>query len=103
MEWVRIHELADYVFFDHASHVHAGVGCVECHGRVDQMEVVQQTKPLSMSWCLDCHRNPGPHLRPPDQVTNMRWAPSANHAELAAAMIADRGIKPPTDCWGCHR
>jgi hypothetical protein len=103
MEWVRVHELADYVYFNHASHVHAGVGCVECHGRIDQMEVVTQQKPLSMGWCLDCHRNPGPHLRPPDQVTNMRWAPSAAHADLAAQWISERNIKPPTDCWGCHR
>ncbi len=103
MEWVRVHELADYVYFNHASHVHAGVGCVECHGRIDQMEVVKQEQPLSMGWCLDCHRNPGPHLRPPDQVTNMRWAPSAAHDELSAQWISERHIKPPTDCWGCHR
>ena len=103
MEWIRIHELPDFVYFNHAAHLRGGVGCVECHGRIDQMEVVHQEKPLSMSWCLDCHRNPAPHLRPPDQVTNMRWTPSAKQAEFAAAFIAERDIKPPTDCWGCHR
>jgi hypothetical protein len=103
VEWVRIHELPDYVYFPHNAHVHAGVGCVECHGRVDQMEVVRQEKPLSMSWCLDCHRDPGPHLRPPDQVTNMRWIAPPNHAELAKQAIADKHIEPPTDCSGCHR
>ncbi len=101
--WVRIHELPDYAFFPHDAHVHAGVGCVDCHGRVDQMDVVRQEKPLSMSWCLDCHRDPGPHLRPPDQVTNMRWIPPANQAELAAKAISERRIEPPTDCSGCHR
>ncbi len=101
--WVRIHELPDYAFFPHDAHVHAGVGCVECHGRVDQMEVVRQEQPLSMSWCLDCHRDPGPHLRPPDQVTNMRWIPPENQAELAAKAISERHIEPPIDCSGCHR
>ena len=57
MEWVRIHKLPDYVYFDHSVHVTAGVGCVECHGRIDQMEQVRMEKPLSMGWCLDCHRD----------------------------------------------
>ena len=96
MRWVRVHKLADYAYFNHAAHVHAGVGCVSCHGRIDQMEVVHQEKPLSMGWCLDCHRNPGPHLRPLDEVTNMRWAPPPASAELAAQR--DRGAPhPPAD------
>ncbi|MGB0680051.1 MAG: cytochrome c3 family protein, partial [Polyangiales bacterium] len=69
--WVRIHKVADHAYFNHSVHVKAGVGCVSCHGRIDKMEVVRQDQPLSMGWCLECHRNPGPHLRPPDEVTNM--------------------------------
>ena len=71
--WVRIHNLPDYVYFDHSRHVTRGVGCVECHGRIDQMEVVAQNQPLSMSWCLECHRNPAARLRPPEFVTKMDW------------------------------
>ncbi len=67
--WVRVHDLPDYVYFNHSAHVRRGVGCVSCHGRVDTMEVVYQAEPLSMGWCLDCHRNPERHLRPVEFVT----------------------------------
>jgi len=83
--------------------VHAGVGCVSCHGRIDQMEVVHQVKPLSMGWCLECHRDPGPQLRPVDEVTNMRWAPPPDQAQWAQATIEEHHIQPPVDCSGCHR
>ena len=78
VKWERIHDLADYVYFNHSAHVNKGVGCVECHGRIDKMEVVYQHEPLSMSWCLDCHRNPEPRLRPLDQITNMAWDPEVD-------------------------
>lgn len=103
IEWVRIHNIPDYAYFDHSLHLRAGVGCVSCHGRIDQMDKVMQVKPLSMGWCLDCHRNPAPHLRPPDQVTNMSWEPPANQQELAAEAIERLQIAPPDDCSGCHR
>lgn len=73
IRWVNVHMLPDYAFFNHKVHVASGVGCATCHGRIDKMEVVAQAKPLSMSWCLDCHRNPNPNLRPRNQVTNMLW------------------------------
>ena len=103
VEWVRVHRLPDYAYFNHSAHVRAGVGCVSCHGRVDQMEEVMQVEPLSMSWCLDCHRNPAPNLRPVDQVTNMRWSAPPDQVEIAAATIEANGIHPPVDCSGCHR
>ena len=103
MRWVRVHELPDYAYFNHSVHVHAGVGCVACHGRVDQMEVVRLEAPLSMGWCLDCHRNPGPHLRPVDEVTNMRWIPPPDQAAWAQTTITERHLQPPVDCSGCHR
>ena len=103
MRWVRVHELPDFVYFNHAAHVHAGVGCASCHGRIDQREKVHQEMPLSMGWCLECHRDPGPHLRPLDQVTNMRWIAPTSQAEFATKAIQERHIRPPVDCSGCHR
>jgi hypothetical protein len=100
LEWVRIHRLPDHAFFDHSAHLAAGVGCASCHGRVDQMEVVRQDQPLSMSWCLDCHRDPGQHIRPKDQITNMAWEPPTE-AEVLAANAAQ--VNPPEHCSGCHR
>ncbi|MDG2094640.1 MAG: cytochrome c3 family protein, partial [Phycisphaerales bacterium] len=73
VEWIRIHDLADYAYFNHAAHVNRGVSCVECHGRIDTMEVVYQAETLSMKWCLDCHREPEPHLRDPGLVTQLEW------------------------------
>lgn len=103
MRWIRVHNLPDYAYFDHAVHVHAGVGCRSCHGRIDQMEVVEQAEPLSMGWCLDCHRDPGPNLRPPEAVTDMEWLPPSDHAEFVARVMEEREIAPPVDCSGCHR
>jgi hypothetical protein len=98
IEWVKVHRLPDHAFFNHSAHVSAGVGCVSCHGRVDQMEEVQMVEPLSMGWCLDCHRNPEPHLRPKDRVTDMQWKPSA-----ADKVALARPVLPPEHCTGCHR
>lgn len=99
VEWVRVHKVADYVYFDHSVHLAAGVGCVSCHGRVDQMEVVRQDQPLNMGWCLECHRNPGPNLRPKDQITNMTWTPS----DAEATELAEATLRGPQHCSGCHR
>ena len=103
IEWVRVHMLPDYAYFDHSIHITAGVGCASCHGRVDQMEKVMQVNPLSMSWCLDCHRNPNKHIRPRNQITNMDWVPSKNHDMIVEKYINDRNISPPEDCTACHR
>lgn len=75
IEWLRVHEVPGFVYFNHAAHVTQGVSCVECHGRIDKMEVVYQAEPLSMKWCLDCHRDPDEAIRPVDQVTNLGWNP----------------------------
>lgn len=103
IEWIRVHKLADFAYFDHRAHLRAGVGCASCHGNVAEMEVVQQVEPLSMSWCLDCHRNPDKAIRPSDQVTNMKWTPPANQTEIAVRLKTEKKIVPPTDCSGCHR
>lgn len=103
--WVRVHKVADYVFFNHSQHVTRGVGCVECHGRIDQMVTVKQVEPLSMGWCLECHRNPGPHLRPAEDVTIMDWKPPAGETResFGEKLVAEKRIAPPTDCSRCHR
>src|SRR5262249_39620084 len=69
--WNRVHKLPDFVYFNHAVHLKKGVGCASCHGRVDQMALAYPVFSLTMGWCLDCHRNPAPHLRPPEEITNM--------------------------------
>lgn len=104
IRWVRIHDLPDYAYFDHGAHVRRGVGCVSCHGRIDTMDVVQQDQPLSMQWCLDCHRNPEKHLRPMDQVTNMNWTPpNGDQNAFGLELMKQYGIKPSQDCSTCHR
>jgi len=103
IHWVRVHDLPDYVYFDHSAHLHAGVSCVECHGRVDRMDRVVQEKPLSMGWCLDCHRNPDPHLRPRELVTQLDWKPEEPAVELGRRLREENGINPNTDCSTCHR
>ena len=97
VEWVQIHKLPDHAYFDHSAHLAAGVGCVTCHGRIDQMDVVRAEAPLSMGWCLECHRDPAPNLRPKDQITNMQWKPEDSPGWTAPA------VNPPQHCSGCHR
>jgi NAD-dependent SIR2 family protein deacetylase len=101
--WVRVHRLPGFVYFNHAIHVSKGVGCVECHGRVDQMAVIEQVQPLSMGWCLDCHRNPYPHLRPPEEVTNMTWKAEGDPVALGQELARKHDVKPRTSCYTCHR
>lgn len=101
--WVRVHDLPDYAYFNHSAHVTRGVGCVSCHGRVDKMEVVYQSEPLSMGWCLDCHRNPEPHLRPVAEVTNMDWVAPGDPIEHGRQIAEEYGLAPNEDCSTCHR
>jgi hypothetical protein len=101
--WISIHQLPDYAYFAHSPHLAAGVGCATCHGRVDQMEVVALQTPLSMGWCLRCHRNPEPHLRPVSEITNMAYDPVAEGYDPAADPHRTRELYPPQNCAGCHR
>ncbi len=100
--WTRVHKVGDYAYFDHSAHISAGVGCKSCHGAVDQMQVVRQEKPLSMSWCLECHRNPAPHLRPVAEVTNMQYHQSESYKQMAMERAKTLNA-PITACTGCHR
>jgi len=110
LSWVRVHRVPDYAYFNHAVHVQRGVSCVSCHGKVNEMEVVRHEEPLSMAWCLDCHRNPGPHLRPADAVTDLDWSAEddprfaeRSREEFVAYLLEDVGVNPPENCSGCHR
>lgn len=102
IEWIRVHNLPDYAAFNHSAHVNVGVGCESCHGRIDQMEVVAQKEPLSMSWCLDCHRQPEKFVRPEDEVTTMGYEPEESQLEMGRRLVAEQNIHAPTYCQGCH-
>lgn len=106
IEWVKVHLLPQFAYFNHAVHIAANVGCKSCHGNVDQMEIVRQVEPLSMGWCLECHRDPSTHIRPLDvSVTKMDWNPT--DASIAAAkelLVGDNpALNPPVHCSACHR
>lgn len=103
--WARIHRLPDFVYFNHAAHISSGVSCVTCHDRIDKMEVVYQAKELSMTWCVDCHRNPEPHLRPVEFVTKLDWKPEdgTDPAVLGAQLKKEKNINPLANCAVCHR
>ncbi|MCM2272556.1 MAG: cytochrome c family protein [candidate division Zixibacteria bacterium] len=103
IQWVRVSKVPDFAYFNHAPHVRAGVGCASCHGNVADMEIVQLVEPMSMGWCLDCHRNPDMHLRPVSEITNMKWMPPADQQQFAARVKQEKGLNPPQDCSGCHR
>jgi hypothetical protein len=105
IRWTRVHDLPDFVYFDHSIHVAKGVGCISCHDRVDEMPLMWRAKTLQMQWCVDCHRNPGPHLREADEVFTME--PSRQALQEATTTMADLmekyQIKHETDCATCHR
>ena len=105
IRWKRIHDLPDFVYFNHGIHVAKGVGCEECHGRVDRMPLTWRVAPLTMQWCLDCHRNPGMHVRPVEHVFDMGWKPSEDQRTLGRRLVAAYHIHTSTltDCSTCHR
>jgi len=102
IRWKRVHDLPDFVNFNHSAHVTRGVSCVSCHGRIDQMEVVSQVKTLSMRSCLECHRNPEPHLRPPEKVTDMDWVPPKSNADIGEIIKDHWNIQLNQNCSTCH-
>ena len=109
MRWNSVHRVAEYVYFNHAVHVAKGVGCSECHGAVHQMQLMREATPMTMGWCLDCHRNPGPHLRPQAAIYDTAWTPhddpDPDRLRRARAYVAHYGIEAGrlSDCSVCHR
>lgn len=103
--WVQIHQTPDFVFFNHSIHIARGVSCFDCHGQIDEMDTVEHAKPLSMGFCLDCHRDPAAYLRPQAEVTNLQWRAPSAEAQIAMGQkfVHDWNVKPPQSCSGCHR
>jgi hypothetical protein len=103
LQWVRVHNLPDFVYFNHSIHVKKGVGCETCHGRLDEMPGIYQVQSLQMEWCLDCHRSPEKFVRPRDAVTTMGYRPPVSQAELGAKLVQEYEIQRLTSCSVCHR
>lgn len=103
LAWERVHDLPDYVYFNHSVHVAKGIGCESCHGRVDKMPLMLQAESLTMSWCLDCHNNPERFVRPMEEVFTFGWRPPRPQAELGPELVAEYGIASLTSCSTCHR
>jgi hypothetical protein len=105
LHWQRVVKLPDYVYFHHGVHVNAGVGCSECHGAVDRMQLLFKAEPLNMGQCLACHRDPAPHLRPVGQVTAPQWHTDEDRRVLGERLMQEWQIDPRglTDCGTCHR
>jgi hypothetical protein len=101
--WTKVHDLPDYVYFNHSAHVNKGVGCSTCHGRVDQMPLVWQEHSLQMEWCLECHRQPERFVRPREEVFNIAYEPPANQLELGRRLVKEYGIETQVTCSTCHR
>src|SRR5579862_4291609 len=106
LEWTRVHDLPDYVYFNHSIHVNKGVGCETCHGRVDQMPLMYQAHSLQMQWCLDCHRHPEQNVRPRSEVFTMGYQPPEDQETLGRRLVKEYRIQDArtlTSCSTCHR
>jgi hypothetical protein len=105
LEWVRVHDLPGFVYFNHSMHVAKGIGCSTCHGRVDEMPLTWRTESLYMRWCIDCHKRPEQFLRPRDEIFNMKWTPPPDQLARADEYVRERHINLNrlTDCYTCHR
>ena len=103
LSWTRVHDLPDFVYFNHSIHVNKGIGCSTCHRRIDQMALTHKVNTLFMNWCLNCHREPEQYIRPRDQVFNMAYQPPPNQLEVGRKLVAEYKVQKLTDCWTCHR
>ena len=106
IEWTRVNDLPGYVYFNHSIHIHKGIGCTDCHGRVDLMALTWQAAPLTMEWCLSCHRDVAAHIRPRDQVFSMTYTQPGNQAQLGEQLVKEYHVRSSgelTSCEICHR
>jgi hypothetical protein len=106
IQWNRVHDLPDFVYFNHSIHINKGVGCETCHGRIDRMALTLQNANLEMSWCLDCHRNPQRYVRPREAVFTMGYKPAGDQEEIGARLVKEYKIQDErtlTSCSTCHR
>ncbi|HEY3121889.1 MAG TPA: cytochrome c3 family protein [Vicinamibacteria bacterium] len=103
LEWTKVNDLPDFVYFNHSAHVNKGIGCTTCHGRVDRMPLMWQHASLQMEWCLECHRHPERYLRPKEEVFNASWEPPPDQLEQGDRLVKQYGAHPRTSCSTCHR
>lgn len=105
LRWTRVHDLPDFVYFNHSVHVRHGIGCESCHGRVDEMPLLRKAQSLQMSWCLDCHQHPDRHVREQNEIYVFGNAARTNSGDRGAALVKEFGIEPSPllDCAICHR
>ena len=103
LRWLRVHDLPDFVYFNHSVHVKKGIGCETCHGRVDQMPLMLQEHSLQMEWCVECHRNPAPYVRPRSEIYTMGYRPQVPQSVIGPQLIKEYGITGRTSCSACHR
>lgn len=103
LAWTRVNDVPDFVYFNHSIHVKKGIGCVSCHGQVDQMPLMWREHSLYMEWCLDCHRHPERYVRPRQEVFNMHWQPAGDQLALGQQLVEEYRIQKLTDCSTCHR
>jgi hypothetical protein len=103
IRWTRVHDLPDFVYFNHSIHVHKGVGCTTCHGPVDRMPLMWQEQSLQMEWCLECHRSPERFVRPRDAVFSVDYVPPDDQMALGKRLVAEYRIQKLTSCSTCHR
>ena len=104
IEWTRVHDLPDFVYFNHSIHINKGIGCSTCHGRVDRMPLMYKVNTLYMQWCVDCHRHPEKQVRPRAEVFNIAYdTPAPNQDEIGPKLVALYKIQSLTDCVTCHR
>ena len=103
IRWVRVHDLPDFVYFNHSIHVKKGMGCETCHGRIDNMPLTLQENTLQMEWCINCHRNPANYVRPRAEIYTMGYKPPVPQSVLGPQLVKDYGIRGNTSCSTCHR
>ncbi len=103
LQWERVYDLPDFVYFNHSIHINKGVACIMCHGRVDQMALLYRYKPLEMKWCLSCHRSPEEFVRPREHVFDMQWQPPSDQIAMGKKLVQEYKIQKLTDCYTCHR
>jgi hypothetical protein len=103
LHWVRVHDLPDFVYFNHSIHIKKGIGCESCHGRVDQMPLTIQEQSLQMEWCINCHRNPEQYVRPRSEITTMGYRPPVPQSVIGPQLVKEYGINSLTSCSTCHR
>lgn len=103
VRWTRVHDLPDFVYFDHSVHIAKGIGCSSCHGPVDTMPLVYKQETLTMGWCLSCHKDPTPNVRDREDITNMAWMPRDVTEEHRAELCERNDVRSLTNCSVCHR